>query len=92
MGWWMKILLAATFTFLLASGCAHRGTDSEKQITIWWAQWGPENGLQELAGRFTEETGIKVKVHQIPWVSYQDKVFLDFGNKRTDFDIVVGDS
>jgi multiple sugar transport system substrate-binding protein len=31
-------------------------------------------------------------VHQIPWSSYQDQVFLNFSNKQTDFDIVVGDS
>ncbi len=61
-------------------------------VTIWWAQWAPANGLQELGNEFTQETGIVVKVHQIDWGSYQDQVFLNFGNRRTDFDIVVGDS
>ena len=64
----------------------------DRSITIWWAQWDPAVGLQELGNEFAAETGIAVKVHQIPWASYQDQVFLNFGNKQTDFDIVVGDS
>lgn len=63
-----------------------------KQITIWWAQWAPADGLQELGKEFEEQTGIAVRVHQIPWPSYQDQVFLNFTNKQTDFDVVVGDS
>ena len=65
---------------------------SEESITIWWAQWDPAVGLEKLGQQFAEETGIGVRVHQIPWASYQDQVFLNFGNKTTDFDIVVGDS
>ena len=61
-------------------------------ITIWWAQWAPSEGLQELGKEFEKETGIAVTVHQIPWPSYQDQVFMEFGNKKTAFDIVVGDS
>jgi multiple sugar transport system substrate-binding protein len=65
----------------------------EKQtLTIWWAQWAPADGLQELGHKFQAETGIEVRVHQIPWPSYQDQVNLEFGNDRTAFDIVVGDS
>ena len=64
----------------------------EKSITIWWAQWDPAVALQELGDEFTEQTGIGVEVHQIPWLSYQDQVFLNFGNKQTAFDIVIGDS
>lgn len=63
-----------------------------KSLTIWWAQWDPAVSLQDLAQDFTAETGIAVKVHQIPWPSYHDQVFLNFGNKQTDFDIVIGDS
>lgn len=61
-------------------------------LTIWWAQWAPAAGLQELAGQFSVSYGIDVTVHQIPWSSYQDQVFLNFGNRETDFDIVIGDS
>jgi multiple sugar transport system substrate-binding protein len=63
-----------------------------ESITIWWAQWSPADGLQELGKAFEAETGIAVTVHQIPWSNYQDQVFLDFGNAKTSFDIVVGDS
>jgi multiple sugar transport system substrate-binding protein len=65
---------------------------SKPTITIWWAQWAPADGLQELGHEFERNYGIAVKVHQIPWGSFQDQVFLNFGNKQTDFDIVVGDS
>ena len=61
-------------------------------VTIWWAQWAPADGLQELGKDYEKATGVAVKVHQIPWSNYQDQVFLNFGNKTTSFDIVVGDS
>lgn len=79
---------------LFLMGCASDESASSKQqtITIWWAQWDPAVGLQELGNQFEKETGIAVKVHQIPWPSYQDQVFLNFGNNTTDFDIVIGDS
>ena len=82
---WTKVLLTASLM-------AQTGWAQEKSITIWWAQWEPAAALQELGYQFAEETGIAVSVHQIPWPSYQDQVFLNFGNKQTDFDIVIGDS
>ncbi len=82
---WTKVLLAVSLM-------AQAGWAQEKSITIWWAQWDPAAALQELGNEFAEETGIAVSVHQIPWLSYQDQVFLNFGNKQTDFDIVIGDS
>lgn len=80
--------------FTLAGACNKKETPkvAQKSITIWWAQWDPANGLQELGHKFEQETGIQVKVHQIPWSSYQDQVFLNFGSRITDFDIVIGDS
>ncbi len=68
------------------------GEADEKAITIWWFQWEPATGLQELGDEFAAETGIAVNVQQIPLSSYQDKVFLEFGNSRTAFDVVIGDS
>ena len=61
------------------------GHAEDKKITIWWAQWDPAAALQELGHEFAEETGIAVEVYQIPWPAYQDQVFLNFGNKQTDF-------
>ena len=78
----------AWFSLLLAAAAQAQ----ERAITIWWAQWAPADALQELGNAFQQETGIAVKVHQIPWPSYQEQVFLNFGNKQTDFDVVVGDS
>jgi len=63
-----------------------------KSLTIWWAQWAPADGLQELATEFAQKENVDVKVHQIPWSSFQDQVFQEFGKNQTTFDIVVGDS
>lgn len=65
---------------------------AKEPLRIWWAQWAPADGLQQLSREFTKETGIEVKVHQIPWPKFQDQVFQEFGRKKTSFDIVVGDS
>ena len=69
-----------------------RAARPDEKITIWWAQWEPADALQVLGEKFSKETGIGVEVIQIPWTSYQDQVFLNFGNDATDFDIVIGDS
>ena len=61
-------------------------------LTIWWAQWAPADGLQALAEEFGRKENVTVKVHQIPWSSFQDQVFQEFGKPATAFDIVVGDS
>lgn len=67
-----------------------------QKLAIWWFQWKPADGLQELGNDFEKETGIGVKVVQIPLASYQDKTFLEFGNATatnpTKFDLIVGDS
>lgn len=63
-----------------------------KKVTVWWFQWDPATGLQELGKDFEKETGIAVDVQQIPLDSYQEKVFLEFGGTKTSFDIVIGDS
>ena len=84
---WIAGPVLCCLTLLVLAGQAQ-----EPSITIWWAQWEPANGLQALAGEFEQESGIGVKVHQIPWPAFHDQVFLSFGNNRTDFDIVVGDS
>jgi multiple sugar transport system substrate-binding protein len=59
---------------------------------IWWAQWAPADGLQELANEYGTKEHIEIKVFQIPWASFQDQVFNEFGKKQTSFDVVVGDS
>jgi multiple sugar transport system substrate-binding protein len=85
---WVALVLA-----VLGFACSKEGGEAKQgALTIWWFQWEPANGLQELAKDFEKETGIAVAVQQIPLASYQDKVFLEFGNPRTAFDIVIGDS
>lgn len=63
-----------------------------KPLEIWWFEWAPATGLQELGHEFEQATGKKVVVNQIPLSSYQERVFQEFGGKTTQFDIVIGDS
>ena len=73
-------------------GCSSETEGADSPLTIWWFQWAPADGLQELADEFSAERGFAVNVRQIPLASYQDQVFLEFGNNRTKFDVVIGDS
>ncbi|MBM3978530.1 MAG: extracellular solute-binding protein, partial [Planctomycetes bacterium] len=75
-----------------ASSAASSGGGAKPKLVVWWFQWDPATGLQELGREFEKETGIEVVVEQIPLASYQEKVFLEFGASRSRFDIVIGDS
>jgi multiple sugar transport system substrate-binding protein len=92
MGRLIKLVATIALATLIPSCGGDQPQGNTKTITIWWAQWDPADGLQDLANQYERETGIKVIVHQIPWSSYQDQVFLNFGNNKTDFDVVIGDS
>jgi multiple sugar transport system substrate-binding protein len=94
---------AAALVCLAASGCqkqpgantpppAAGEQPAAQTLTIWWAQWAPADGLQALAEEFGRKENVTVKVHQIPWSTFQDQVFQEFGKPATAFDIVVGDS
>jgi multiple sugar transport system substrate-binding protein len=85
---------ALPFVLLALAACSGKEAkaDDVRPVTVWWFQWEPASGLQELARDFQAETGIEVAVRQIPLSSYQDQVFLEFGNDETAFDIVIGDS
>lgn len=85
--------LAALCGALLLAACSDDAPAASKpKLTIWWFQWPPADGLQELANEYGATKGIDVVVEQIPLSSYQEKVFLDFGNTTTSFDVVIGDS
>jgi multiple sugar transport system substrate-binding protein len=85
----------------LMAGCAQQptgdsagttGAKAAQTLTIWWAQWAPADGLQALGNEFGRKQNVTVRVHQLPWSSFQDQVFQEFGRQQTAFDIVVGDS
>lgn len=86
------VLLVAAVALAACSSGDSSGGAAERPLTIWWFEWPPAKGLQELGDEFAAQTGIPVKVQAIPLSSYQDKVFLDFGNATTSFDVVIGDS
>ena len=103
---WVLCSLWSLLCLVLATtaGCKKEGSESSspdgtpgepgarQTLTIWWAQWAPADGLQELGNEFSKKENVDVKVHQIPWSNFQDQVFQEFGKKATAFDIVVGDS
>ena len=61
-------------------------------LVIAWAQWQPADALQQLVADFTNETKIPVKVEQIPWPQYQDKIYAAWSAKSDTYDLIVGDS
>jgi multiple sugar transport system substrate-binding protein len=75
-----------------AAATATQTPAAAKALTIWWAQWAPADGLQELGNEFGRKENVAVTVHQIPWPSFQDQVFQEFGKQQPAFDIVLGDS
>jgi multiple sugar transport system substrate-binding protein len=99
MGCSRRAVVALSFVFsivsaaLVVGGCKGKAEAGGKPtLNVWWFQWAPADGLQELGRDFEKETGIEVIVRQIPIDHYQTTVFTEFGNKRTAFDIVIGDS
>lgn len=87
-----SVVLLASCSKDPAPATSTGGAQSPQSLTVWWFQWAPADGLQELGREFQKETGIEVKVEQIPLGSYQEKVFLEFGASRTRFDVLIGDS
>jgi len=61
-------------------------------LNIVWAQWDPAKYLQQLVNDYTKETGVTVKVHEIPWPQFQQKVFVSLSAHQDTYDIIVGDS
>jgi len=90
---WMT-LAGVLIAVALLAGCTRKpaGTTKAEKIVIGWAQWAPADYLQELSKEYTEETGTKVVVEQIPWPQFQDKIFAAFAAADDTYDIVVGDS
>jgi multiple sugar transport system substrate-binding protein len=84
--------LACLAPCLVLACSGEKGAAKEAPLTIWWFQWAPAAGLRELAAEFTKSSGIAVDVQEIPLSQYQTQVFTEFGNQRTSFDIVIGDS
>jgi multiple sugar transport system substrate-binding protein len=73
---------AVALTFVAASGCgsgsADGGGDSQT-LTYWTSQQGATaaatlDTLKPVLAKFTEKTGIKVKVENIDWAHLQDKI------------------
>lgn len=75
----------------------HSATPVEKSgkeqfITILWAKWKPADYLQELASKFSAETGIEIRIIQESWSIWQTIFFDEMSRKGERFDMVIGDS
>jgi multiple sugar transport system substrate-binding protein len=69
------------------------GEEGGGHITIAWAQWKPSELLRRLAKRFTRETGIAVRVRQIPWSDFERRIQKDIWKRHSsEYDLIVGDS
>lgn len=87
------LCLVGLLSFLGCGGGATPSGDAGKEIVIVWAQWEPANALAKLCEKYTQETGTKVRVEQIPWSNFQDKVGTAiWAGKSSEYDIVIGDS
>ena len=78
----VHILLTIMLIVALAFVSAPKVSDAQQSLTVVWAEWDPANYLQELSKDFSAETGIAVDVVQIPWPSFQDKIFYSFCWKK----------
>lgn len=68
------------------------GDSGGKELVIAWAEWDPAKQLQTLTDDFTKETGIKVKVQQIPWSSFETEIKKTWSAQGDAYDLIVGDS
>lgn len=96
----MRVGIIGVLVGLLLAGCSGGdksasggGEGSKGEIVIVWAQWQPADAMRTLVEGFTKETGISVKVEQIPWPQFGEKVRTAiWAGKSTEYDIVIGDS
>src|SRR5262249_854069 len=84
--WFLK---SVGITVLLVFGTASYGAE---KLTILWAQWDPDNYLQELVKDYQKETGVEVVVETPPWGDFQTKAFTEWNAHGDAYDMVVGDS
>jgi multiple sugar transport system substrate-binding protein len=87
--------MRALFFLCLACLCGcnfNKPVEGPQELVILWAQWAPSDYLQTLSQGFTRETGIKVRVEQVPWNSFGDVFFEAMRRKDPKYDMVVGDS
>ncbi len=61
-------------------------------MTIFWAEWGPANHLQELVNEYEAETCVTVTVETTPWSDFQSEAFTEFNAKGDACNRIVGDS
>jgi multiple sugar transport system substrate-binding protein len=70
--------MRSALTVLFTASLSVSATAADQPLSIWWAQWAPADGLQQLADEYAKTPGgVAVRVHQIPWGSFQDQVFLN---------------
>ncbi|AYG00644.1 sugar ABC transporter substrate-binding protein [Lactococcus allomyrinae] len=82
-----KKIALGTFSALAILSLTACGTSSSankssnKEITVW-AMGAEGENLPKVAADFTKETGIKVKVQNIPWANAHDKLLTAVASKQ----------
>ena len=62
-------------------------------LRMVWAVFAPADSLQDLCNKdFTEKTGIKVVIDQLPWSDYVAKYNAELIAHGDNWDIIIGDS
>src|SRR5262249_21321185 len=76
------------------AGCSGKSAQADdiRPVTVWWFQWAPAAGLQELAEDFKKETGIEVPGRPLPLNCYQDQRVQEVAADETELDLGGRDS
>ena len=83
----LKKILLGTFsalTIFTLTACGNtnsKSQSSKKEITVW-AMGAEGENLSKVVSNFTKETGIKVKVQNIPWANAHDKLLTAVASKQ----------
>jgi len=90
----ISVLLCSVlfFLFIFRRDLGEQIPQEKESITISWTDWPPAYLFEELTKEFTKETGINVNFIIYPIPDWQTGVFGVLEEKKTTFDLIVGDS
>ena len=75
-----KIMIALLVSLLVLSGCQKNDEGSTDEIVVW-AMGDEAKEMDNMAAKFTEESGISVKVQAIPWGNAHEKLLTAVSSK-----------
>lgn len=91
----VMIIVLSLATLLVGCGKEKETTDKkevkEKEIVLAARAGAMADGLEVLATKYEEKTGVKVKITAMPYDSLKEKIVLDVHNNSGAFDLVMMD-